>query len=165
MTNMYPWQTGLPWHEENNHNEHVQKQRLVDSRTCSIGSIQVHSEALWATLRVLSPVKNSLKSHKARCHAGGLLFCCCFLSLVWRYLICAFGGGGFGDGAYWAPGEGKGADSALRPPRSCSSSCLPDWRAVDQPESSSLNTKSDSGELPGAYYTQAFKSLERVCDV
>lgn len=125
-----------------------------NSRTCSISSIQVHSEALWARLRPLSPVKNSVEPQKARCHAG-------FIVSVWRYLICAFGGGGFGVGAEWAPGQGKGADSALRPPRSCSSSCLPDWRAVDQPESSSLNTKPDSGKLPGAYYTQGL--MFRLC--
>ena len=84
--------------------------------------------------------------------------CCAGFILMWRYLICGFGGGGFGAGAELAPGQGKGADSALRPLRSCSSSCLPDWRAVDQPESSSLNTKPDSGKLPGAYCTQGVNS-------
>lgn len=92
---------------------------------------------------------------------ANLFFILFFLSLVWRYLICGFGGGGFGAGAERAPGQGKGVDSALRPPRS-SSSCLPDWRAVDQPESSSLNTKPDSGQLPGAYYTTRVQfQLER----
>lgn len=73
------------------------------------------------------------------------------LSLVRCYLICGFGGGGFGVGAEWAPGQGKGADSALHPLRSCSSSCLPDWRAVDQPESSSLNTNQTRVSYQGLF--------------
>lgn len=121
-----------------------------NSRTCSISSIQIHSEALWARLRRPSPVKNSVSLRR--------LSAMLVLPLVWRYLICGFGGGVFGVGAEWAPGQGKGVDSALRLPRSCSSSCLPDWRAADQLESSSLNTKPDSGKLPGAYYTEGFNS-------
>lgn len=83
---------------------------------------------------------------------------------MWHYLICAFGGGGFEGGADWAPGQRKGADSARGTLRSRSSSCLPDWRAVDQPESSSLNTKPDSDELPGAHRTQTLP-LAGICFV
>lgn len=75
------------------------------------------------------------------------------------YLICAFGEGGCG--AVRAPGQGKGVGSVLHPLRSCSSSCRPHWRAVDQLESSSLNTKPDSGELPGAYC----KHPKRILDL
>lgn len=77
------------------------------------------------------------------------------LSLVELYLICAFGEGGFG--AAQAPGQGKGVGSVLHPLRSCSSSCRPHWRAADQLESSSLNTKPDLGKLPGAHYKQGFQ--------
>lgn len=91
-------------------------------------------------------------------------FCFCFclfsLSLVWHYLIGAIGGGGCAVGADWALGKGRGAGSAHGTPRSRSSSCLPDWRAVDHMESSSLNTKPDSGELPGAHCTQALQLIQ-----
>lgn len=135
---------------ENNDNEHVWTK--VD--------LTVEHAASAASRSTARPCERDsdhcllLKTASSLRRLGAMLV----LSLVWRYLICAFGGGGFGVGAEWAPGQGKGADSALRPPRSCSSSCLPDWRAVDQPESSSLNTKPDSGKLPGAYYTQGFNS-------
>lgn len=80
------------------------------------------------------------------------------LLLVELYLICAFGEGGFG--AVRAPGQGKGVGSVLHRLRSCSSSCQPHWRAVDQLESSSLNTKPDLGELPGAYYNQCVQDCQ-----
>lgn len=134
----------------NNDNKHVQtKVDLTVEHAASAASMSTARHCEWVSDRCLL-----LKTASSLRRPSAMLV----LSLVWRYLICVFGEGGFGVGAEWAPGQGKGADSALRPLRSCSSSCLPDWRAVDQPESSSLNTKPDSGKLPGAYYTQGFNS-------
>lgn len=148
--------TGIHWHEEIFMLKRPQWTHKVD-----LTVEYAVSAVSRSTARPREHDCRLLKTASTPRRLGAMLV----LSLVWRYLICGFGGGGFGVGAEWAPGQGKGADSALRPPRSCSSSCLPDWRAVDQPESSSLNTKPDSGKLPGAYCKQGSIQLEHIVEV
>lgn len=125
---------------------------MYEHRTCSLNGIKVHNKV--PCVRLL------LNTVLIPWWFAAMLV----LLLVWHYLIFAFGEGGFGAGAEWAPEQGKGVDSALHPLRSCSSSCLPEWRAVDQLESSSLNTKPDLGKLPGAYYIKEFNSTYCICD-
>lgn len=126
----------LQWHDK----KFTRILNMYEHTTCSLNGIKVHNKD--PCVRLL------LKTVLIPWWFAAMLV----LLLVWHYLIFAFGEGGFGAGAEWAPEQGKGVDSALHPLRSCSSSCLPEWRAVDQLESSSLNTKPDLGKLPGAYY-------------